>query len=165
VIRTQASVAGAFALLVGLTNASGCTSSNGAGEASCTNGVRDGDEVGVDCDGACATKCTGDVCAGDAECASAKCDPSKTCAAPAGKPCGVSTAIPTCDNGMPCELDKDCKSLTCDRGTCAVTAESPPGPADGKKNNGETDVDCGGPSAPKCDDGKACGTDTDCATG
>src|SRR5262245_61756678 len=33
----------------------------------------------------------------------------------------------------------------------------------GTKNNGETDVDCGGPTAPKCADGKACGADTDCA--
>jgi hypothetical protein len=38
----------------------------------------------------------------------------------------------------------------------------PPRPDDGVQNGTETDVDCGGPSAPKCGDGKRCVADADC---
>jgi hypothetical protein len=152
------------ALVAGLLFASACSSSDAAPDASCTNAIKDGDEIGVDCGGSCTTLCTGAGCTTDDQCASAKCT-NGACAAKAGKPCGVGTKVPLCDNGQPCELDKDCKSLTCNGAVCALTPESPPGPADGKKNNGETDVDCGGANAPKCVDGKACLADADCATG
>lgn len=59
----------------------------------------------------------------------------------------MGTPVSQCEKGQPCELDKDCTSLTCSGAVCAVTPERPPGPADpadGEKNNGETDVDCGG---------------------
>ncbi|HSO37063.1 MAG TPA: hypothetical protein VLT33_31275, partial [Labilithrix sp.] len=46
----------------------------------------------------------------------------------------------------------------CNAGVCG-----PIGPTDGKKNGDETDVDCGGPTAPKCANGKACAVKTDCA--
>ena len=36
---------------------------------------------------------------------------------------------------------------------------------DSVKNGGETDVDCGGPSCPKCELGKGCGAASDCSTG
>ena len=36
---------------------------------------------------------------------------------------------------------------------------------DGKKNQDETDVDCGGVSCGKCPGGKGCGKDSDCITG
>lgn len=36
---------------------------------------------------------------------------------------------------------------------------------DGQKNNGETDVDCGGQNAPPCEAGKACNADADCKDG
>jgi hypothetical protein len=36
---------------------------------------------------------------------------------------------------------------------------------DGKKNGSETDVDCGGESAPKCEDGKRCQSGSDCTSG
>ena len=156
--------AGLVALLFGLATASACSSADSAAEASCTNAIKDGDEIGVDCGGSCTTLCTGAGCTANEECASVKCE-NGACAAKVGKPCGVGTMIALCDNGQPCELDKDCKSLTCNGNTCALTPDSPPGPADGKKNNGETDVDCGGASAPKCADGKTCVADADCATG
>ena len=148
------------ALVVSLLSASACSSVDAADEASCIDSIKDGDEIGVDCGGTCTTLCTGAGCTTNAECASAKCD-NGACAARADKPCGVGTKVPLCDNGQPCELDKDCKSLTCSGATCALTADSPPGPADGKKNNGETDTDCGGASAPKCADGKTCLADAD----
>jgi hypothetical protein len=45
--------------------------------------------------------------------------------------------------------------------------DQPPAPTcnDGVKNGNETDVDCGGPSCPKCANGKACAVATDCASG
>lgn len=162
-IRTKTFVTGAVALLTALVAFAGC-SSVGADGASCTNALKDGDEIGVDCGGSCATLCTGAGCTANEECASAKCE-SGACAAKDGKPCGVGTPVAQCDNGQPCELDQDCKSLTCDGATCALTPDSPPGPADLKKNNGETDVDCGGPNAPKCADGKTCDGDGDCENG
>lgn len=41
-----------------------------------------------------------------------------------------------------------------------------PGPnsKNGQQDDGETDVDCGGPNAPGCAEGKKCGTDNDCTT-
>jgi hypothetical protein len=36
---------------------------------------------------------------------------------------------------------------------------------DGKKDGTETDVDCGGPACPKCDDGRRCTQASDCAVG
>jgi hypothetical protein len=159
----RAAFAGAVALVLGALVLPACSSLTTDASETCANQTRDEGEDGVDCGGVCTTKCTGAECVANDECVSAKCDNTK-CAAPAGKPCGVGTTVVQCDNGQPCELDKDCKSLTCVSGTCAVTPDSPPSHADGKKNLDETDVDCGGPSAPKCADGKACGADTDCTT-
>lgn len=48
-------------------------------------------------------------------------------------------------------------------GGCADCA--PPSDTDGKKNNGETDVDCGGANAKKCGVNKVCTKDDDCGLG
>ncbi|PCC69727.1 Lamin Tail Domain [Nannocystis exedens] len=45
------------------------------------------------------------------------------------------------------------------------TTEAPDQCADGEKNGGETDTDCGGPTCSPCADGGACVEDTDCASG
>jgi hypothetical protein len=37
--------------------------------------------------------------------------------------------------------------------------------SDGTKDGAETDVDCGGPSCPRCADGKKCSVTTDCTAG
>jgi hypothetical protein len=124
----------------------------------CANGVKDGDEVGVDCGGAC-QKCAGDGCIVDGDCKSGKCEAGK-CAAPAGKPCGVGVASGPCNENQPCETNDDCKTKKCEGAKCVVGA---PGPTNGVKDNGETDVDCGGPNAPACPAGKACLTNDDCA--
>ncbi len=59
-----------------------------------------------------------------------------------------------------CTADDQCEGR-CTSGTCAA-----PTTTDGKRSTslGETDVDCGGPSAPPCTDGRACVVDGDCAT-
>jgi hypothetical protein len=48
---------------------------------------------------------------------------------------------------------------------CAPGATAPPVPTDGVKNGEESDVDCGGPSGPKCADDKQCHDGVDCASG
>lgn len=64
--------------------------------------------------------------------------------------------------GLSCADDSECQSLTCVAGSCApVTGGNP---KDKEQNGTETDVDCGGTSAPKCEDGKACKAASDCAS-
>jgi hypothetical protein len=73
--------------------------------------------------------------------------------------CGGSTCDP-CENGMDCEDDYDCESRNCnDDGVCEE-AESKCD--NGKKDSGETDVDCGGVCVSK---GKKCGLDKNCLYG
>lgn len=137
-----------------------CSSSDDAATGGCASGTRDGDEVGVDCGGSCPTKCTGDECATGEQCTSGSCVGGE-CAAPAGKPCGVGVAT-SCADGQPCELDRDCTSGFCDAGKCAT----PPSEShsDGKKNGGETGVDCGGSvkDTKPCPDGEGCVDSADC---
>jgi hypothetical protein len=161
--RHRAGFGGAFVML-GCLLAPACSSGGGGAEgegpgavpASCTNGVRDGDERGIDCGGAC-RKCTGEECVDGSDCTSGACAEG-VCGASVGKLCGVGTPA-SCERGQPCELDADCTSNLCPDGTCGV----PIGPDDGIQNNGETDVDCGGPNAPGCAAGKKCDGDDDCA--
>ena len=152
---------GALALLVGACVLPACSTSDAAAGPSCTNGLKDDGEVGLDCGGVCAAKCTGDVCMNNAECGSGSCT-GNACAAPAGKACGVGTPVATCADGEACELDKDCKSGFCDGAKCATPAAE--SHSDGKKNSGETGVDCGGSvkaTAP-CPDGQGCIDSADC---
>ena len=156
-------VSAAALLLVGLAVPVACSTGDDSdnttpGGPGCANGVKDGDEVGVDCGGVC-QKCAGDGCIVDGDCKSEKCEGGK-CAAPAGKPCGVGVASGPCNEGQPCELNDDCKTKKCEGAKCVVGL---PGPTNGVKDNGETDVDCGGPNAPACPAGKACLTNEDCA--
>ena len=153
--------AGVLALLVGAFVLPACSSSNDASGPSCTNGLKDDGEEGLDCGGVCPTKCTGDACTSGAECGSGSCT-GNACAAPAGKACGVGAPVPTCNDGEACELDKDCKSGFCDGAKCATPAAD--SHTDGKKNSGETGVDCGGSvkaTAP-CPDGQGCIDSADC---
>lgn len=62
--------------------------------------------------------------------------------------------------GAICTKDKDCKSLSCDDGKCTTVAGA--NPNNGKKDGDESDIDCGGSSAPACEDGKSCNTNDDC---
>jgi hypothetical protein len=63
---------------------------------------------------------------------------------------------------------KKCKSSeTCGNGRCVAHKTSPAAPtcSDGIRNGNETDVDCGGPTCPKCATGKTCASGTDCVSG
>jgi len=140
-----------------------CSSSSEAAPAgpSCENGVKDAEEQGVDCGGVCTTKCTGTGCTTNDECGSGKCE-GGACAAPAGKPCGIGAAVPTCADGQACELDKDCASGFCDGAKCATPAAE--SHSDGIKNSGETGIDCGGSvkATKPCPDGEGCLDSGDC---
>lgn len=141
-----------------------CTSRNCASgvckSASCTNGKNDGTETGIDCGGTCADKCDGAVCAANGECKSRICDGGK-CAAKGTKTCGVGTPN-LCVNGTICEQDLDCSTDYCAGAICSpVDAASK---ADGRRDAGETGVDCGGAIAASqpCPANEACKADADC---
>lgn len=159
-VRRETLVAGAVAIVVGAFGLPACSTTSDAGP-SCTNGIKDEGEEGVDCGGVCPAKCTGAGCTVDAECGSGKCQ-NGACLAPAGKTCGVGAPVPTCNDGDPCELDKDCKSAFCDGAKCATPAVETH--SDGKKNAGETGIDCGGSvkTTQPCPDGQGCIDNTDC---
>jgi len=55
-------------------------------------------------------------------------------------------------------------SASCGAGPCAETTSVPIVVKNGVKDGAETDVDCGGPTADKCDDGKACLEARDCTS-
>lgn len=76
-------------------------------------------------------------------------------------PCGSPGAAPCADAGGVCSSDAECENR------CVTGACSTPTHADGKKSPslGETDVDCGGATAPACAEGKGCAADLDCTTG
>lgn len=64
-----------------------------------------------------------------------------------------------CEAGAGCRADTDCEGR-CEGGVCAEPTHE-----DGKKNLDETDVDCGGATAPACWVGKACKEHADCNLG
>lgn len=107
----------------------------------CTDGKQDGNETDVDCGGSCATKCAlGKKCASGDDCVTSACDGGvcveKTCSS--AKECG---------DGFDCVENKCALKATC---------------SDGIKNQGETDVDCGGLYCGKCSSGQACLNNSDC---
>src|SRR5205807_154356 len=59
-----------------------------------------------------------------------------------------------------CLIQTDCAGAG--NGLCTNNACATPTCNDGIKNQGESDIDCGGANCTKCDDGKACGGIGDC---
>jgi hypothetical protein len=139
VVRTERLLAATLALLGTLGLASACSSS-GTGTStsiaetnpSCLDGRLDGDETGVDCGGSCVTPCAG---ASGVSGASGSGGASSGGASSGGASSG---------------------------GASSGGSSSGGGGIDGVKDGSETDVDCGGPSAPKCAEGKSCLVDADC---
>ena len=139
--------------------------------ASCSDGVRNGDETALDCGGpTCAACSTGLACSQASDCASHVCDQG-SCAAPScsdgvengdetGQDCGGPTCA-ACGDGSACQGSADCSSGICDSGTCVPA----PTCTDGVQNGDETGQDCGGPTCPACGVGLGCAGNGDCLTG
>jgi len=115
---------------------------------SCSDGVRNGTETGIDCGGNCSP------CAQAATCSDGIQNGNETAV-----DCGGSCpACPTCVDGVQNgdELGVDCG------GSCPPCAAEPTC-TDGIQNGDETDVDCGGscPVCPTCTDGIQNGDETE----
>jgi hypothetical protein len=117
----------------------------------CMNGVRDGDETGIDCGGSCATPCPGDVPASSGSGGSSGASSSGSSGASSSGSSGSSSGDAGADAGRDAGADAGS-----DAGVIVV------GGIDGKKDGTETDIDCGGPAAPKCVEGQSCLVDSDC---
>ncbi len=104
--------------------------------------------------------CASDVC-GDGRCVPLTADAhsdGRRDASESGVDCGGSIRkTAPCPENQDCIISDDCMGL-CETGKCSA-----PGSQDMKQNNGETDVDCGGPKAPGCRVGKTCVSNDDCA--
>ena len=151
-----------------------CDGNGNCVDATCTDGIQDGQETDVDCGGPLCMPCPdGDNCLIGADCIDKVCGTSLTCSAPTcmdgvqngnetGTDCGGGSymgaaACPPCTNGQKCKVPGDCSSLNCFNDTCTAATCS-----DGIQDGEETDVDCGGPNCMSCADGKKCKLSTDC---
>ena len=80
--------------------------------------------------------------------------------APTETPTVPKACAPSCGMGEACNTDADCMSDYCSASLCqTATAEAH---SDGRKNAGETDIDCGGASKIPCAAGGKCKTSDDC---
>ncbi|MGE5181863.1 MAG: hypothetical protein ACM31C_07365 [Acidobacteriota bacterium] len=114
----------------------------------CSDGVKNGDETGVDCGGSCAACDVGQSCTTGSDCASGLCTngvceyPSCTGGVQDGSETGIDCGGPVCPQcppGQGCANASDCTSGVCTGNVCQA-----PSCGDGVKNGDETDVDCGG---------------------
>lgn len=152
------------------------TTSQQCAAPSCTDGFRNGTEVGVDCGGVSSgTTCPGcpnnTACNADSNCASGFCNAARVCATPTctdrvrnGNETDVDCGgtCPDCVNGQTCRADNDCQSNFCDPPTqiCAIR-----GCTDGVQTAPETAVDCGGGVCPPCGNNLPCIGNSDCQSG
>jgi hypothetical protein len=132
---------------------------NGVCTLRCRDGVRDGDETGIDCGGSCVSQNT-----------------------PPGQTTGLCYGGEHCNYGgdcaytITCQLGSQGQELSCIGGLCTSPC------SDGVLDYAETDVDCGNtcgycpcidqftnenraPACPPCADGKRCVRGSDCASG
>jgi len=173
---SQPCAAGQMCGTSGANCASGVCAAGLCAAPTCSDGVKNGDETGLDCGGAgaCARCGTGLGCGTGSDCASGVCT-AGLCAAPSctdkvqngvetGVDCGGANSCPRCAAGVGCSASTDCSSpLYCPAATPVCTA---PTCSDLVKNGSETDVDCGGSCAPlqTCANGKMCIANADCAS-
>ena len=138
-------------------------------EATCLDGVTNGDETDMDCGGPDCPDCpNGADCDDNTDCVSGVCDMG-TCVADSctdmiengdetDVDCG-GPVCPPCEDDAECDEDDDCESGVCNAGgTC-----DPPACDDMVQNGDETDVDCGNSCGMQtCETGERCDDDTDC---
>lgn len=71
-----------------------------------------------------------------------------------------------CNDGAKCEFPQDCASAFCTFDAMGILrCAQNPTCKNGKKDDLETDVDCGGAQCSQCDVAKACAEDSDCVSG
>ncbi len=141
----------------------------------CNDTQQNGNETDVDCGGAttcarCADtrKCLADTdCLTNHKCSNNKCyDPctdNTKDGVETDKDCGGNICSKRCTAGQGCLADSDCDAAS---GHCGTDNKCHTQCTDGKKDNDETDQDCGGATCPnKCANTKGCAKDTDCTSG
>jgi hypothetical protein len=144
----------------------------------CTDEAADNNETDVDCGGpagTCATRCAlGKTCATGADCASTFCSAvDKQCVANTCADEAVDNGETDVDCGGPigtcatrCALTKTCATgADCASGICSATSKVCVATTcfDQIPDNGETDVDCGGPCG-GCGLTKSCSSGADCTS-
>lgn len=136
--------------------------------ASCTDGIRNGNESDVDCGGSCGACSGGKTCSTGSNCQSGLCSNGVCAAAPTCSDnvrngnetdvdCGGSCGA--CAVGKSCSFSANCQSGVCSNGSCAA-----PTCFDNLRNGAETDVDCGGVCG-ACAVGRQCTGAGDCLSG
>ncbi|CAF3954656.1 unnamed protein product [Adineta steineri] len=146
------------------------------GSPTCTDGIKNQDESDVDCGGAiCSKKCLPQQgCTSRSDCTSNNCDKTtKKCLAPtcidgiknqgeSDVDCGGAICLSKCLPQESCKSSSDCTSNNCDKTTKKCLK---PTCTDGVKNQGESDVDCGGAIClSKCLPQQSCTSNSDCAS-
>ena len=141
--------------------------------ATCSDGLKNGDETGIDCGGSCpslcgngmgcssASSCESGVCVGGT-CQPASCSDGVQNGSEAGVDCGsAASGCALCGNGASCTSGSECQSGSCQAMVCTA-----PSCTDGVQNGFELGVDCGGPAcaaiAQGCALGTTCNADSDC---
>ena len=140
----------------------------GPPEPVCDDGVRAGDETGIDCGGSCPACEPGNPCREAQDCSSGVCERSFCLVASCtdgvrngsetGTDCGGDCAL--CPGGETCTSNDECLSGRCRGGECAASSCE-----DGRQNGSETDIDCGGDMCPQCAGGLSCLDRDDCVSG
>ncbi len=134
--------------------------------AACANEKQDGAETDNDCGGPCAACGPGQRCNVDSDCSEGGCGVDKRCGnvdcsdttEGALAHCGETSACGPCGDGQACEKPADCESNTCISNSCR-----PSHCTNNKKDEAETDVDCGGDCGAQCNVGQTCQENDDCA--
>jgi hypothetical protein len=101
---------------------------------------------------------TGAECTDASQCQSGMCTDGM-CAACSDPTCAPTCSGQVCDTGSMCSSNSDCTTKVCLNGACQA-----PTPTDSVQNGDETDVDCGGKSAPPCMPRQMCSVGTDCSS-
>jgi hypothetical protein len=109
----------------------------------------------------CAGVCVGVIAAGNLGCVfylTPQCNDQIRNGDETGLDCGGTCG--RCNIGESCRVNDDCDDSNCTGGTCTAFAC-----ANAKRDDDETDIDCGGGTCRKCAGGRQCSIGTDCFSG
>jgi hypothetical protein len=155
------------------------TSSSRCQSVSCSDEVRNGDELGIDCGGGlCAGCAPGTECNTGIDCDSGACGADGRCAAPScgdgvknqdevDVDCGGS-CLARCEAGRACTFGISCQSGVCGAEGCEAelaTCCQAPSCDDGIRNGDEPSTDCGNFACGLCAVASICTQNVQCQTG